>query len=486
MTTQTEIFRRLVQEHMGPGPVCIGPEATVGDVVARMTEAGASSAVIVDTERRAQGIVTEQDVTRRIAFRVEPDAPIDTVMTSPVTTIQCQDYLFHAIAFMRRQGLRHIPVVNHNQQVEGMLALDEALAFVANPIMELIDRLTHEETIDGLRKVKQAQVELADTFFADNVPAPEVQALLTEINIDIHRRILRRALAEMEGDGWGCPPVGFALIIMGSGGRGENFLFPDQDNGFILEDYPDDDHRKIDPFFIELAERMTSTLDSVGFPLCKGNIMATNPVWRKTLSQWQDQIRLWMGKRSLVMLRLSDIFFDFAHAFGESELSSKLRAFVTEIVRRNPGFLKDMFSLQADHKVALGLFGRLLTERDKRGQANMINLKYGGTLPLVEGVRLMALKHGVPATGTLARIASLHERGVFDNNQKDYLTGAFNHITSLLLRQQIADFKAGREVTNFVPKSSLSERERDYLVSCFRAIEDLRGELKAGFSTHAF
>jgi hypothetical protein len=53
------------------------------------------------------------------------------------------------------------------------------------------------------------------------------------------------------------------------------------------------------------------------------------------------------------------------------------------------------------------------------------------------------------------------------------------HITWLLLRQQIADFRAGEEVTNFVPEASLSEREKDYLVACFRAVEDLRGRLKS-------
>jgi len=64
----------------------------------------------------------------------------------------------------------------------------------------------------------------------NNVPAPEVQSLLTEINNDIHRRVLRLVEAAMRGDGWGEPSARFALIIMGSGGRGENFLAPDQDN----------------------------------------------------------------------------------------------------------------------------------------------------------------------------------------------------------------------------------------------------------------
>ena len=41
----------------------------------------------------------------------------------------------------------------------------------------------------------------------------------------------------------------------------ENFLYPDQDNGFILADYPDADHNRIDAFFIALAARFTHDLD---------------------------------------------------------------------------------------------------------------------------------------------------------------------------------------------------------------------------------
>ena len=110
------------------------------------------------------------------------------------------------------------------------------------------------------------------------MPVPEIQALITDINQGIHQRILETQLAAMKDAGWGEPPVLFTLLVMGSGGRGENFLFPDQDNGFILDDYPDAKHTAIDAFFIELAERMTRDLDTVGFPYCRGYVMATNPL----------------------------------------------------------------------------------------------------------------------------------------------------------------------------------------------------------------
>lgn len=484
MGTQTDIFRRIVNDRLGDPPVCLPPESTLQELVQRMEGETATSAVIVDDRWRPIGILTEQDVTRRIAFRMDPATPVSAVMTTPVVTIQHTDYLYHAVAFMRRQGLRHIPVLNDEGLVCGMLSLAEALSFLSEETLELMRILTHEESIDGLRAVKAAQVELAEALFDDNVPVPEVQTLLTDINHDIHRRILRRHLAEMETERqWGKPPVLFSLIILGSGGRGENFLFPDQDNAFVLDDYADDLHFRIDPFFIELAERMTRDLDVVGFPLCRGYVMATNPVWRKTLQQWRDQVAYWMRSRSPATLRYCDIFFDFAHGFGDDGRSEALREFVTHMGASNPGFLKDMFTIQRDHKVAIGWFGRLLTETDEEGRPGMINLKYNGTLPLVEAVRLLALKHGIEDTSTLARLERLRERDAINDDQHDYLAGGLNLITRLLLRQQLVDFRSkDKKVTNFVPKSSLSKREKEYLSDCFRAIQDLRGRLASEFS----
>ena len=66
--------------------------------------------------------------------------------------------------------------------------------------------------------------------------------------------------------------------------------------------------------------------------------------------------------------------------------------------------------------------------------------------------RLLSLREGIAEASTLRRIAALKQVGVLDADQADYLTGAFSHITRLLLREQIADLKAGKTVGNFPPR----------------------------------
>lgn len=476
--SQIAIFTKLTRDFMRPARVVCPSGTPVGEVVAAMAAARDSSALITDGADVVAGIFTEQDAARRVIFQMGPETPIDVVMTRPVATVTADDFLYRAVARMRRLGLRHMPVVDPAGRPVGMLDLHDAMAAASATMAAQIDRLTQESSIEGLGRTKQAQAELARDLLADNIPAPEIQALVTDINQDIHRRVLDSAIAEMADEGWGDPPVPFTLLIMGSGGRGESFLHPDQDNGFILADYPDADHTRIDAYFVALAERFTKKLDLVGFPLCKGNVMATNPLWRKTESQWKHQFGYWAERRTPVAILFADIFLDFRAIWGPTAPADALRRHVIEVLRAYPVLLSLMCEDETSRSVALDFFGRI--RRDKSGDhPGRVDLKMQGTLPLVASARLWALKYGVAETGTLARVAALAEKGVIDRNDNDELVAAFGHVTFLLLRQQLADFHAKRKVGNFVDPDALSRRERDLLRQSLRAIDGIRKRVRA-------
>jgi signal-transduction protein with cAMP-binding, CBS, and nucleotidyltransferase domain len=486
MQSQRQVFRRRVRDFMGPPTLAIAAGATVEEAVGAMTEGKASCAVVVDAERRVVGILTEQDVTRRIAFRATPQTGVEAIMSEGVKAIGADDYLYRAIARMRRFGHRHMPVIDADGRLAGHLDLHDALADMSAPTMDRIELLTREGTLDGLREVKAAQIELAADLFADEVPASEIQALLTDVNNDIYRRVTEGVLAAMAEEGKGAPPVGFAVIVMGSGGRGENYLYPDQDNGFILADYPDAEHDRIDAWFTALALRVNDALARIGFPLCKGYVMAQNPLWRKTESQWREQISGWQSKRDVAALRLADIFFDFKGVYGDPAMAGRLRAHVTGLTKGNRSFLKEMFRDDAEHGVALGWFGRFITVRDEPAHKGKINLKHTGSLPIIDAVRLLALREGIEAGPTLARIEALAEAGVLDADEQDYLSGAFRHIVYLLLRQQLRDHAAGAPVGHYVAPRALSMREKDYLRDCLRAIRAFRARLRSEFTGEVF
>jgi len=483
---RTSVFSKLVRDFTAPPPPVCSPETPIRDVVGEMTVHKASSAAVTDEAGQVLGILTEQDVTRRITFRADADQPVSDVMSPTVYTVAEDEYLYYAIARMRRRDIRHMPVVDSAGRLSGMIHLHEATAEASAQLMTEIDHLTREDSVEGLTEIKAAQVDLADHLFSENVPAPEIQALLTHINNDIYRRIVNLSLRDMEAEGLGEPPVEFCVIVMGSGGRGENYLYPDQDNGFILADYPDEQHAAVDAWFIELAERMTRDLDRVGLPLCKGYVMATNPLWRKTISQWKHQIEIWNRRRNTTILRLCDIFFDFRASWGDPAMANELRSHVMRVAGGNPSFLREMYEDDREHGVALGWFGRFITEKDDEDHMGEMNLKHTGTLPLVEAMRLLCIREGIEALPTLDRMAALQEKGVFDEDEHDNLAGAFRTICSLLLHQQIKDFQAGDRVSNYVDPDSLTGREKRILTDSLKAIRSLRDRMQSEFTGEVF
>jgi signal-transduction protein with cAMP-binding, CBS, and nucleotidyltransferase domain len=450
-----------------------------------MREFPASSIVITTPEGRPTGILTEQDVVRRITFLNPESTRVTDVMTSPVKVIQNEDYLFHGIAIMQKFGLHQLPVVDSSGHLTGILNLNDALKAANTPIMELIEHLMHDKTPEGLKKVKKAEAEAIDALLKDRIPATEIQILLTQINNDIYRRVQDIILRELSEEGWGEPPVEFDMIVMGAGGRGEGFLFPDQDNGFILLDYPDRQHSAVDSYFIEVADRMSIMLNTVGIPRCRGYVMAINPTWRKSLSQWYMQIDYWLEKPNQITLRYVDIFFDFQHVSGREDLAALLRKHVTDAIKQNHVFLREMQLVQQDHGVALSKFGRLITEQDSPNKGK-INLKYQGLLPLVEAIRLLALREGLSETSTLGRIEALHSSTILSDDEKDSLSKAFHNLATFILRQQIKDFNDKLQVSAYVSPGSLSGSEKDDLIDSLRAINELRGRVHTEFTGDVF
>ncbi|NBP94471.1 MAG: CBS domain-containing protein [Gammaproteobacteria bacterium] len=395
---QTSFYSQRAGDYMATGVVSLTVQASCLEAVDAMRAQGASSIVVIDSIGRPVGIVTEQDVLRKVTFHLGEDTPITHVMSSPLRSIGEDDLLFQGIARMRRHALRHMPVLNGR--------------------------------------------------------------------------------GHMAADDWGEPPINFEVVVMGSGGRGESFLGPDQDNGLILDDYPDSDHDRIDRWFYEFACRMTASLDAIGFPFCKGHVMATNPLWRKSVSQWRDQIAFWVQQRKPKTMLLCDIFFDFSCVYGSGIMTGRLRDSVTEAVQ-HPGFLGALCLADQSHDVGLDWLGRLESESEPGPNKGKLNLKMLGILPIVGSSRLMSLREGIRESGTVARLNALFEKDVISRDEHAELVSAVRLLTDLLLGQQLRDVVGDKPVTKHVDPRGLSRLDREHLKEAFKNIRSFRAKVRS-------
>lgn len=457
-----------VTEAMAPPPPEFPPEAPLSEVLAAMAAARASAALAVDADRRPAGILTEQDVTRRVAFRLPPEAPLAAAMSAPVTACTEDAGLWRAVALLRAGRLRHLPVLGADGRCVGMLHRADVLTAASGRLLGHLDALAGDDAA-----VKAAQAGVAAALLGEGVPARDVVGLVSGINVELHRRVLDRMLA-----GHGAPPVPFTLLVMGSAGRGESLLRPDQDNGLILGDYPDEDHGRVDAWFRAFASDFAEALAAAGFPLCPGGIMARNPLWRKTLPQWKRQFEVWAHRRAGAALLFSDVAFDFRPAAGDRAPAEALRAHLSRVLAAQPALLAAMAGQNASLTVGLTLWGGFTD--DEPGPGTRTDFKLHGLMPLVAATRLLALREGIGATGTLARLAALAAQGTVAAREAETLTDAFDLLLDTVLRQQLADHAAGLQPGNLVDTEPLPKAQRGRLRDALRAVRSFsRGSFGA-------
>ena len=108
--------------------VSVAKTATVIDAVNVMVEHKVGAAIVLENGKPI-GIFSERDVmTRVLSRKLDPaTTPVSEVMTSPVVPISSNADPLEAIQLMREKHIRHLPVVDGEGKVVGMLSIRHLL-----------------------------------------------------------------------------------------------------------------------------------------------------------------------------------------------------------------------------------------------------------------------------------------------------------------------------------------------------------------------
>ena len=101
----------------------LGSNASVQEAVHAMHDSDVGSLLIVDGKRLV-GIFTQRDVLERVAeqFAKLQDVPVSEVMTTEPTVVFDTDPAAIAVAAIAIEGHRHVPVVNSDTEVVGVVS----------------------------------------------------------------------------------------------------------------------------------------------------------------------------------------------------------------------------------------------------------------------------------------------------------------------------------------------------------------------------
>jgi DNA polymerase-3 subunit epsilon/CBS domain-containing protein len=470
------IYRHRLADVMGTPPITVSPEATLLETAGVMREHGIGCVVVEPLADGGGGFVSERDVLYAIASRGPEVAglPVSEVMSAPVISTPEESFLYRALGLMARRGLRYLAATGADGAVSGVFTLRSLLQERALATLSLGDRIAVAEDAATLAQVQAELPGLAGALLADGLDARQVAAIISAEGRALTARAAELAERIMVAEGRGPAPVPYCLLVLGSGGRGESLLAPDQDNAVIIDDAYQGDLDADDDWFTVWAGHLNRLLDEAGIPLCKGGVMAGNRDWRKRLAGWREQVNRWVANPKPENLLNVDIFFDFAPVLGADTLAWKLRAHALDDAGRARVLIRALAEASGGRGGALGLFGGF--RKDKRGRTD---LKAGALLALVSGARVMALAHHVAATATPERLFQASEKAGAGAADARMLVDIHERVLRLILTQQIEDIAAGIPPSNAVDTATLGRDQRKALKHAVERL-DLMAEMVKG------
>jgi len=116
---------------MATNVISVAPEASIGDAARRMVEADIGAAVVLDGDGTLCGVITERDLMRCLPEGIDPATPVEQRMTRHVLTTGPDTEIAEAMALMVDGHFRHLPVVNADGHVIGMVSMRDLMAYTS-------------------------------------------------------------------------------------------------------------------------------------------------------------------------------------------------------------------------------------------------------------------------------------------------------------------------------------------------------------------
>lgn len=462
-------YRHRVGELMSSPPVVVAPSVSVNDAIALMISRRISSLFVADPAEPGQsldayGIVTERDVMRLLASDGEKALAmfVGDVASRPLASIREQAFAYRAVGRMDRLRIRHLAVRHEDGRLAGVVSARDLLKLRASAAINLDDTIEHAASPAEMAAAWAMLPGVADALIAERIDARAIAEIVSEELCAMTRRAAILAEAEMAGEGHGPPPCPFAVLVLGSGGRGESLLAADQDNAIVFAE--GDPDGPADRWFARLGEKIADLLDQSVVPYCKGGVMAKNAMWRGSLAHWKKRVADWIGRSRPQDLLNVDIFFDLRPVHGDLALGEALFAHAYELAHTRPEFAK-LLGEQVAPGNPFTLFGGLQLEGGR------IDLKLHGLFPVVAMARTLAIRHGIRARSTRERLEALIGLDIGGDEDMTAMLSAHSVLLALLLAQQSRDLYAGLPVSNRVELAKLDKAQRAELKAALKALQ---------------
>jgi CBS domain-containing protein len=119
-------------------------DASVYSAIEMMADKRVGALLVVD-DGHLVGVISERDYARKVILngRSSKDTFIREIMTPSPITIQCDTSVEEAMRIMTENRIRHLPVINAEGHVAGVLSLGDLVNWIVTSQDQAIAHLEH-------------------------------------------------------------------------------------------------------------------------------------------------------------------------------------------------------------------------------------------------------------------------------------------------------------------------------------------------------
>jgi CBS domain-containing protein len=118
---------QAVLQHKGSDVFCIGPDATLAEVVNTLVDRNCGSLMVIDDERPV-GIITERDILRTCATdtRNLTQIKVREKMSTQLITGSTSQSLGEVMGVLTEKRVRHLPIIDDGQLI-GLISIGDVV-----------------------------------------------------------------------------------------------------------------------------------------------------------------------------------------------------------------------------------------------------------------------------------------------------------------------------------------------------------------------
>lgn len=471
---EAQLHQNTLESLVTRDPISVLPQTPLREALTIMDDLKIGSILVINESKNLEGILTRHDLLKRVVLaQKDLSAPIADVMTTAIKTLEGTDTVEMAGQLMRQAGIRHLPIIK-DKQVIGLISERDLFSFQRFSVSNISAVIHGATNLGALTRAADQIRQYSKNLLSQGVTGHRLTGLVSYLNDLLSARLIEMTAAKFNID-----VNQFCWLALGSEGREEQTIATDQDNALVLSDDVSDAALQQ---FLVFARQVNEGLDKCGFPLCKGNVMASNPAYCRRQSEWIKRCAGWIEGGSPQDLLDASIFFDFRPLSGNASLAQDIADYVSIAAAATPRFIALLATNAMNWKVPLTLFGGLDTKA--RDGKQTLDFKLNGTALVVDFARIYALANKITARNTRERLEAIARLPRFGQAKQQDWVATFEFFQTLRLKAQI-DHENPRGHLNDNPNaldvSKLSRVDKVILKAAYNISKTMQQRLKLDY-----